>query len=181
MHCPDCGQQQVNEEIRFCSRCGLPLSLISQVVANRGSLPQLAELNRKKTFLSKKTGIFIGITWMLFFIFIVTTFLEIMRAPGELSSMVAVFGIFSGVMMIVGSAFFLPGSAGDGRKDEYADPPLRDLPHRDLNASPQGALPPPRSVPVQNYAPPDQKNRWETNDLAQPSVTEGTTKLLDND
>ena len=36
MHCPKCGQQQISEDTRFCSRCGLLLTGIAEVVANNG-------------------------------------------------------------------------------------------------------------------------------------------------
>lgn len=178
MHCPDCGQQQVNDEIRFCSRCGFPLSLVPDLIAHRGTLPQLAELKKKnKKFLTKKTGVFFGICWTLFFLLIVTTFFELSGIPGIFAEMSAVFGLFTGAVIILASAFFLKSeSAVRDRRDEYVDP----APHG-LSSSGGNALPPPRAAPAQTYAPPAKKSRWETNDLAPPSVTEGTTKLLDND
>src|SRR5215204_3732334 len=36
MHCPKCGQQQISEETRFCSRCGLLLTGIAEVIARNG-------------------------------------------------------------------------------------------------------------------------------------------------
>ncbi len=33
MYCPNCGQQQVSEEMRFCSRCGLALSGLAEWLA----------------------------------------------------------------------------------------------------------------------------------------------------
>lgn len=40
MYCPRCGQQLATE-IRFCSRCGLPLSAVAEIVANGGASPVL--------------------------------------------------------------------------------------------------------------------------------------------
>ncbi len=40
MFCPRCGQEQISEETRFCSRCGFMLTIVSEVVANGGVLPQ---------------------------------------------------------------------------------------------------------------------------------------------
>lgn len=34
MFCPQCGHQQVSDNIRFCSRCGLSLGLVTDVLAN---------------------------------------------------------------------------------------------------------------------------------------------------
>jgi len=172
MHCPDCGQQQINDEIRFCSRCGFPLAMVSKLVSNRGNLPEPAEPNKKNPRFSRKAGIFVGISWMLFFVLVVTVFLEGIKMPGEFISMAAVFGIFTGVLMILASAFFLgDASSGSGRADEE---------QRNLGSRQPDALPPRQSVSAQSHIPP-KKSKWETNDLAQPSVTEGTTKLLDND
>lgn len=35
MHCPNCGQQALIEA-RYCSRCGLPLAAVSELLANGG-------------------------------------------------------------------------------------------------------------------------------------------------
>src|ERR1044072_481515 len=39
MYCPQCGQQQVSEVTRFCSRCGFPLDGAAAVLASGGALP----------------------------------------------------------------------------------------------------------------------------------------------
>src|SRR5687767_6450278 len=36
MHCPKCGQQQMSDETRFCSKCGFLLSGVAEIVANEG-------------------------------------------------------------------------------------------------------------------------------------------------
>src|SRR6185295_8935378 len=33
MYCPKCGQQQISDEMRFCSRCGLALSGLAEWLA----------------------------------------------------------------------------------------------------------------------------------------------------
>jgi len=46
----------------------------------------------------------------------------------------------------------------------------------------QNALPPQQSIPASAYATPAVNKDWrDTKDLVQPSVTEGTTKLLERD
>lgn len=42
MFCPNCGQQQVSDEMRFCSRCGLALSGLAEWLAG-GMLVRRAE------------------------------------------------------------------------------------------------------------------------------------------
>ena len=43
MFCPRCGHQQVSNEMRFCSRCGLSLGLVTDLVANSSN-----QLKREK-------------------------------------------------------------------------------------------------------------------------------------
>ena len=38
MFCPQCSQRQISEEMRFCSGCGFPLEVVSQLVRNDGVL-----------------------------------------------------------------------------------------------------------------------------------------------
>ena len=38
MYCPQCSQQQISDEMRFCSRCGFPLSSVRQLIASGGAL-----------------------------------------------------------------------------------------------------------------------------------------------
>jgi hypothetical protein len=39
MYCPKCGQQQVSEEMRFCSRCGFQLGAVTSLLASGGASP----------------------------------------------------------------------------------------------------------------------------------------------
>ena len=43
MFCPQCGHQQVSNDMRFCSRCGFSLGLVTDLVANSGK-----QLQREK-------------------------------------------------------------------------------------------------------------------------------------
>ena len=38
MFCPQCGLQQISDETRFCSRCGIPLTGLAQWLEQGGSL-----------------------------------------------------------------------------------------------------------------------------------------------
>lgn len=40
MHCPKCGQQQVLDEMRFCSRCGFALGIVTELILTGGTLPE---------------------------------------------------------------------------------------------------------------------------------------------
>src|SRR5262245_21868784 len=39
MFCPKCNQAQVSDEMRYCSRCGFPLSIVALLLQNDGQLP----------------------------------------------------------------------------------------------------------------------------------------------
>ena len=176
MHCPSCGQQQVSNETKFCSRCGMPLTIVAEVVAHGGFLPQLADLEKgKKKFFSKKNGVVAGIFWFIFFTMFATSFFGILNAPDELVGILAITGVFGAMMIILGSLIFLPSSK---KKLPFTMPVAAPAPG--LYGPPQQpALPPQHSQPVSQYQP--GPGSWrDTNDL-QPSVSEGSTKILDDD
>lgn len=179
MHCPSCGQQQINNETKFCSRCGLPLGTVAEVLAHGGYLPQLAQLanmNSKKPFFSKKNGVTFGIIWFIFLTMFCTAILRILDAPGELIGIIAVTGVFGAMMIIVGSLVALP-SARQPALVANAVPMKSDQ----LQSGPaHAALPPQQSQPAGYYAP--ATGNWrDTNDLQPASVTENTTRLLNKE
>lgn len=185
MHCPNCGQQQVSAEIKFCSRCGFPLGLVAEILANGGFLPQLAELNKKKSRFTKKHGVFFSVFWMMFFVLILTPFWGILDVD-KLAAMSAVIGIFGGIMMLTASLVFLKSSKPDVDLAPYPSN-FQTLPNTQPNHLYQtnvNALPPPQSQPVSSFVPPA-AGSWktpDTGDLIQPgSVVEDTTKLLNKE
>ncbi len=183
MHCPSCGQQQASEETKFCSRCGLPLSLVAEVVAQGGYLPQLAQLTEKPPpkFFNKKNGVFFAVSWFIFFTLFATSFFGIMNGPEELIALTAITGVFGSMLWLIGALVFLPSS-----KPAWATPPaFRSGPlpmPATLNAQRNaGALPPQQTHPAEVYRAPGVGAWRDTNDLQPTSVTEGTTRLLDQD
>lgn len=175
MHCPSCGQQQISAETKFCSRCGLPLIVVAEVLFHGGYLPQLAQLgNKKKTILNRRNGLGFSLIWFLFFLLIGAPFWGIMNVE-ELAGVSAIIGIFGGLIFLVSSLIFLQKTPAPINQNLYAPQP-RDL----AGQASYGALPPQQSVPASAYAAPQAGNWRDTNDLV-PSVTEGTTKLLEKD
>jgi len=177
MYCPRCGQQQMSEETKFCSRCGFPLSLVSEILAHGGFLPQLAELHKSKKRLTKKNGIAFSVLWAMFFLFIMAPFWAIAGVP-EMAAVSGIVGLFGGLMWLIASLVILKNPTSDS----FA---AQELPSAGVNnfyESNQKVLPP-QSQPAQSYVPP--ANAWKapnTGEYAKPpSVTEGTTKLLKKD
>lgn len=178
MHCPSCGQQQISQETKFCSRCGFPMGLIAEILAHGGFLPQLAELHKKKTLYSKKNGVVASIMWFILFTMLLPAIIGIANGPGEAQGICAVIGFFGGLMMLIASLVFLPSSRPLFVPRAPMMPGMQ--PAAGLYGAPhaQGALPPQQSVPASAYTAP-RPGKWrDTNDLQPTSVTDETTKLL---
>lgn len=176
MYCPRCSQQQVSEETKFCSRCGFPLGLVSEVLAHGGFLPQLADLHKSKKWLTKKNGVVFSLFWFMFFLLIMTPIFE-MADIDILAGFSAVVGIFGGLMWLIGALVFLKS------EPKQFDLPMNELQRANVNAfyaTNQKVLSPHQTQPAQSYVPPP-VNSWkapDTGSFAPRSVTEGTTKLL---
>ena len=182
MHCPRCGQQQISSETKFCSRCGFQLAIVSQLLLNGGTLPQLAELQKKKTFFNKKNGVIFSVFWFVFFTMFMTSVWGILNVD-ELAGISAVTGVFGALLILIGSLVLLPSSK------IFAGYPVQDIPSPQPaplygNRGEANALPPQQQQPASTYAAPGGSWRApDTGDLVpRPgSVIENTTKLLRRD
>lgn len=177
MYCPRCGQEQVSSELRFCSRCGLPLNLVAEVVSHGGSLPQLAELYKSKGFLTRNNGLKFGLVWFLLMTFLITPLLAIAGGE-EIVAFAAVVGFIGGILIMLFSLLFLKTAPKDlsatGINQSFNEPA------NFLGNTGKTALPPSQTIPTSVYVPPS-AGSWQSNtdDLQPTSVTEETTKLLD--
>lgn len=182
MHCPRCGQQQVSDQTKFCSRCGFQLGLVAELLQHGGFLPQLGELYKAKApWFSRKNGLIFSALWFIFFVMMLPAFFGI-AGEDEVAGVSAVFGVFSTMMFLIISVAFL--KSGKKAFDLAAHQMAPPTAHATLYANPQmGALPPQQSQPATSYMPPE--GTWrapDTGDLVRPgSVTEGTTRLLKKD
>ena len=172
MYCPNCGQQQVSGEMRFCSRCGLALSGLAEWLAG-GGLPvqhraqaqptQVDALSprRKGMRRAAKLMFFSGV---LFPIFIAISALAEEGGP----MIVPVLLFFIALVMMLYARLFSEKTAPN---TSVQIPSIGSNPTR-------GALP--AANPL--FTTGSGRNQVRTNELAQPpSVTEHTTRLLDND
>lgn len=151
------------------------MGVVADVVAHGGTLPQLEELarmNYKKPFFSKKNGVVFGTFWFIFLTMFATAFFGILGAPEELIGIIAISGVFGAMMIIVGSLVLLPSSKPPITFPAGSQPPLDTSAHR-------LELPPQQSFPASSYVSPMPGNWRDTNDLQPTSVTESTTKLLE--
>jgi predicted nucleic-acid-binding Zn-ribbon protein len=178
MHCPRCGQQQVSEETKFCSRCGLPLGLVSEILMHGGFLPQLADLQKNKKWLTRKNALKFSFSWFLVLTFILTPLLALADFEDG-AAFFAIVGMMGALVMTIFSFLFLPKEQNFYTNENILQgmPQPAQFAGRPQN---QNALPPQMSQPVETYMPP--AGSWKapnTGELARPgSVTENTTKLL---
>ncbi len=178
MYCPTCGQQQVSDETRFCSRCGVLLSDVALVVANGGISPYKTPSRLSKPDSQRKRGIKQGAMVMLVGSLLVVPIISIMMPfigfPAFLIPIAAVLSFMGGLLRIIYAYMF-------ESKDDFGNIFEQNIANsaKILMGKKQNALPPQQSIPVTDYAPPTPGSWRETNDLVQPpSVTESTTKLL---
>lgn len=177
MYCPRCGEEQSSGNLRFCNRCGLPLGLVSEVVANKGTLPHLEESLKNKRFLTRKNGIFLSIFWFILFVPFGAAFFGVLGLE-EISGVSAVFGVFSSLMIFLFSLFFLSKPADNLNFPAIAQT-QQNIRGQQAN---QGSLPSQQTQTAQDYVNSNEAGNWkapDTGELVSPgSVTEGTTKLL---
>jgi len=108
MHCPSCGQQQISNETKFCSRCGMPLGLVADVLVNGGYLPQLAELDKAKaTKWTRKNGVMFSIFWFIFWVPLMTSVFGGVFNVEILGELFALLGVFGSMMIFIFSLVYL--------------------------------------------------------------------------
>lgn len=179
MHCPKCGQQQISEATRFCSRCGFLLTGIAQVVANEGVVlgGDAAAVSRPSSPRRRgiKQGLFVFL--LAFLVVPIVSILTIaINAEPFAVALAAILLIVGGLLRIVYAFMFESAEQAGLTLEEN----LIASSQKFINRGQQNALPPERSIPATDYMSPNAGSWRDTNDLQrQPnSVTERTTKLL---
>ena len=176
MFCPKCSQQQP-PEMRFCSRCGFALGVVALALENDGVLPAAVdEASQKKRSTRNRimgeSAIFTLVAWLL--------------ALGA-TAWFDYGGAVEGAVKIGAAIFFTLGLIGLLRflygfllvKDLAPSQSTLTATEKEhlKSAEPiQAALPAQQSVPISDY--PRRVNTREM--VPRTSVTEGTTRLLDD-
>lgn len=179
MFCPQCGQQQVSDAARFCSRCGFQLAAVSGLLATGGrGTPEPAHVFEAVPAppSPKRRGAQLGGKLMLSGMFLAPVLgilSELIGTPDELA-IVGLIIFLAGLFRLLYALIF---EDGPYRQQLQRRPAFVPQPHF---APPRevSALPPPQPQPAHSYVPP----RPDTAELAyRPSVTEGTTRLLERE
>lgn len=176
MHCPKCGQHQISEETRFCSRCGLPLTGIALVVDNHGVVPVVQGKRSLSSNTERRRGIKQGLfIFLLSFLIVPITAILTLAADAEPFAVVIAALLFGvGGILRMAYAFLF-------QSDEFIDNSAAFQPTAAFAANPgANSLPASHGTPVADYRSP--AGAWrDTNDLQKTpsSVVDHTTKLLE--
>lgn len=182
MHCPQCGQQQVSGELRFCSRCGFPLAGVNELLATGGNLPAFEVPAGKRRNSPRYDGVRQGVI-MFFLGAVLVPLLGILNSYQENGSTLleilvpisAVLFFVGGFLRIVYALIFEEGTTPSAHVQNTSLPYVPPVASSQLRASTRGtALPPAQSIPVSSWRQPH--NTAEI--VRPPSVTENTTRLL---
>ena len=170
MYCPRCSQQQISDGVRFCSGCGLQLSLVMELLSNNGALAAGAAEARKKPSRLRRKGVRLGAKLVFLsavVLPIAITFSVIFDSPEPL--MVPSLIFLLGVAQVLYTLLF-----GEHQESEMPVPH-----HGGLSAIKHPFnLPAARGTTI----PINDPKRTNTAEMVRPpSVTEHTTRLLDDD
>lgn len=189
MHCPQCGQQQVSDDVRFCSRCGLPLTSVAEVVRSGGLLPQ-SQLQPQIIEPTKPSPRRKGVQQGVMMFLLATVLVPMLGVlnnyygfpPEALIGLAALAGFLGGFLRIVYALIFEEGAP----KVIYVQTPTQQqiptayqppVQHPSIGSTFTGAaLPPMQSQPVSSW-----RNANTSEVVAPPSVTEGATRILDKE
>ncbi len=168
MYCPQCSQQQISDELRFCSRCGFPLDGVNKLVAGGGTLPALEEDADKPVGSTRRRGVQQGIILM----FVSVLLLPLVEVIGRPYNEILLFMfLLGGILRTLYALAFQEGTLYKSRKQKESVAPSR------LGANMSGYAFPPSQATTLNFT----EQRVGTAEMIkQPhSITENTTKLLD--
>lgn len=167
MYCPRCSQPQNSDEIRFCPGCGLQLTLVRQLVATDGFQLVSDPQRQNRVALLQRPGIRPGAKLIFasaFLLPLAIAFSIGVDSPGPLVIPFIIFVL--GLAKVLYTLLF-----GERERPQTIKHPteLSAIKHR-LD------LPEARNIPT------TQTRRIQTAEIVSPpSVTENTTRLLDED
>jgi MFS family permease len=182
MHCPQCGQHQLSDEMRFCSRCGFALGIVTELLVTGGTLPERETESLAAGFGGRKRGKRLGLLLMITAILLAMiggiihdSLVHDQNAPGLAGKLLLFLpAIIIGVAGFV--RFFYALLLETNVQGSTPSLPPRATTKSVLHAHDHPALTPSPGVSAASFA----AKRGNTREMVDvPSVTENTTKLLD--
>lgn len=175
MYCPRCSHEQKSKELKFCSKCGLPLEFISEVVETGQEPNKKDKTIEKKEFFTRRRGILFSILWFLFWLILVFPIIAIVldgEEAGEVFVVLSSFSLIVGLVILVLAIFKKPKEVDKTEWEFNEQSKFETTPNaKALNSKEESAS---------DYISPNTKiSSYETNDLVEVgSITEETTKSL---
>ncbi len=158
MFCPKCSQEQISDEMRFCSRCGFQLAGVSELLLNEGSLLQTSEERTGIAAYLRQKSALPGAKIMFFSICLLPIAVGIgIAVNGPVPLLAAVIPFFIGLVYMLYNLAF-GNQSPESRRQTATKIPLVSMP---TYVAPLSLTETDQLVPM----PP-------------PSVTDQTTKLL---
>jgi len=180
MFCPQCGQQQASDATRFCSRCGFQLAAVSGLLTTGGVSQEMMFEAVPAPPSPRRKGAQLGGKLLLSGMFLIPV-LAIMSELIGLAEEVPLLGVIVLIAGLFRLLYALIFEDGPYRRQMQRQPAFVPSQQPQQFGQPReaSALPPAQQqFPAHGYAPP----RADTGDLGyRPSVTEGTTRLLDRE
>ena len=174
MYCPVCGQQQISDEMRFCSRCGLALSDLAEWLARGGPPARRTDDSQVAAASPRRKGIRRAAKLMFFSGVLFAVCLTISLAVDEGGPLILPIVLFFIALVLMLYARLFSDKNPPVYTPVVLNPPVQN-PAFGSNSTPS-SLPPATNIATL----PIGRQRVRTNELAQPpSVTENTTRLLD--
>ena len=179
MFCPKCNQQQSSDEMRYCSRCGFPLATVAILLNNDGALPLLqGEPNQtcrsSRSKIITESLILTSVTWTVALLAVIW-----FDYGGPLELVAKLAAVVFGVLGLIGLLRFLYAFLfinAPALKSESTSPD-GSIELGSVRNKNQSALPPQQNIPLNDW-----QRRPDTREMTpQLSVTENTTRLLDED
>ena len=172
MHCPQCGQQQMSDEVRFCKSCGFPLDVVRELLTSGGVSLTVEKESIEPRQSPRRQGVRQGVILL----FIMMVLMPLTMILGRQGTFLPPMFFMAGLMRILYAVIFQEGAP---RKTRQPPNTLSDAAPgsiQQLGTPTRGtALPPAQSIPFATF----NTRRADTREMVTPpSVTEHTTKLL---
>ena len=186
MYCPKCSQKQISDETQFCSRCGLPLNRMNELIFAGGKTTVSQAKTDEDKASPRQRGIRQGAILMLLSVILIPAYIllaalfpaqdrliesSVSDTPFEKISQAILFTIFMvGLARVLYARFFQQGiEPGEGEREVA----------RLAGSASTSALPSSQSIPVSGFG----AWRANTGEMVQsPGSAEHTTsRSLEND
>ena len=172
MYCPKCSQQQVSEQQRFCSRCGFPLSGVSDLVAAGGVSPFVEKESARRNS-PRFEGLRQGVILLMLSV-VLLPLVDIIPPPYHEALVFML--LIAGVARSTYALIFQEGATKE--RSDSSELSGAQSARAELGGGGHGAaLPPASSIPVGDFS---SRQRETAKEAPPPSATENTTKLLDD-